>query len=87
MSEIIKRLMKSCEEDYSDERFANDIEYKQCAEDADGYVSAIRKDLIDGQKLDLLLNSIEKCNDIEKQYVFQDGIRFGYELRKIIAEI
>ena len=86
MSGIIKRLMKYCEDDYSDERYSNDNEYKEQAENADDCISAIRHELVDSQKLDILLNSIEKCNEIEKQYAFQDGIRFGYELHKIISD-
>lgn len=86
MSGIIKRLMKCCEDDYSDERYSNDNEYKEQAENADYCISAIRRELVDSQKLDIMLNSIEKCNEIEKQYVFQDGIRFGYELHKIISD-
>ena len=68
MSGIIKRLMKCCEDDYSDERYSNDNEYKEQAENADNCISAIRRELVDSQKLDILLNSIEKCNEIEKQY-------------------
>lgn len=85
MSDIIKKLMQSCEDDYIGKRYANDADYKKYTEEADGYSSAVRKELVDSQKLDLLLNAIEMCNNIEKQYVFQDGIRFGYELQKIIS--
>lgn len=86
MSDIIKILMKGCEENYISKRYANDTDYKKYAEEADKYSSSIRKDLEDSQKLDFLLNAVEMCNDIEKQYVFQDGIRFGYELHKIISD-
>lgn len=86
MSSNIKRLMNSCEDDCIGKRFVNDDEYKKYADDADDYISAVREELADSQKLELLLRTLEKCNEIEKQYAFQDGIRFGYELRKIIAE-
>ena len=83
MNDLFERIRMLCEKD---NKLSNDDEYIEYTENADEYIAAIQNELTDSIKLELLLEILEKCNQIEKQYAFCDGIRVGFELRKIVDD-
>lgn len=83
MNDLIERIMMLCEKD---NKLSNDAEYIEYTENADDCIAAIQNELTDSKKLEMLLETLEQCNQIEKQYAFCDGIRLGFELRKIVDD-
>lgn len=79
MNDTIARLMLSGSEDFS-----RDEEYRRLTENADDCIKAVAAELTDSEKLRLLLSAIEQCHSIERQYSFIDGIKIGFELRRIL---
>lgn len=83
MNDLLEKLMLLCEKG---NKLSSDTEYIECSENADECITAIQNELTDSKKLGLLLETLEQCNQIEKQYAFCDGIRLGFELRKIVDD-